>query len=378
MQKNIKITNTTIFLLLMFPMFLISSFNSNSLELKILGVLSILFLFGISALLLFRHLLLEKSINVNIFKLIIPILLLSIFFTLSYFVDPNSTGAGNLFKFFGAMCLFLFFSYIEWTKIRIKITFLFSILMLVIMPFFTDLAFSGPHYAFILFFVLMSNTNTILKFIISIICLYIIYLTDARAVLLLVFGAAITYLLWNLISKNRVFFYAYFIGVITITMSFIFIYPRLIYFQWFQSLNLWAIKVTGARLNSGRDIIWAQLTDAILLKPFLGYGLGASTKDVIDANLSAHNLYIQIAFQSGLIALFLFIALTFTIWSIYYISRKERITRLSASFFVGILIYSSFEVILIQNKMDTATMFWLIISIGISMSIHRRKPKLPA
>src|SRR5690606_34902915 len=124
---------------------------------------------------------------------------------------------------------------------------------------------------------------------------------------------------------------------------------------------------------SGRDILWKEITEAIKQKPLLGYGTGIQPSQVVGIDISSHNLYLQTALQNGFIGLFLLLLIFFVIWMAYFKSKKEYMTRLSASFFIGILIDQSFEVALTQNKMDNALMFWLIISVGISVSLNKVK-----
>ena len=125
---------------------------------------------------------------------------------------------------------------------------------------------------------------------------------------------------------------------------------------------------------SGRDRIWDNLIDVINTKPLLGHGTGVLPLDVAGISLSSHNLYIQTALQNGWIGLALLLLLFYMIWLSYFRSKDLYYTRLSASFFIGIMVYQSFEVVLTQNKMDTALVFWLIISVGISNSIYKKQP----
>jgi len=156
-------------------------------------------------------------------------------------------------------------------------------------------------------------------------------------------------------------------------LSFIFVYPKLIYWSKFPVVSEFVYTYTGKRLLSGRDRIWEQLTELINKKPILGHGTGTIPEDVIGISLSSHNLYLQTALQNGYLGLSLLFILFFIVWKSFWHSRKEYSTRLSASFFIGILVYQSFEVVLTQNKMDTALMFWFIISIGVSNSINHVK-----
>lgn len=374
MQKAIQLNNITIFIILLFPIILLSSLN-NVESLSSIGILAIFLILGISVMLLFRNILITSSVNKYIFKILIPTALLTIVMLIGTLTLPTTNSLLNLGKFFGSMCILMFFSLINWNSFRITIAYRLSLCLLIILPIIGELRFTGPQYVFVLFFVLISNTNKSFKFILSIICVYLIYLSEARALLVLLATMCFTYVFWKTISKSLIRFKLYFFSIAAILLSFIFIYPKAVYWQSFEKLNNLSLLYTGQRLNSGRETLWETIVSYIMQRPLLGYGTGASPANVTGLSLSSHNLYIQISFQNGLIGLALFFIILYAIWKIYYVSKDNQLTRLSASFFIGIIIYSSFEVILIQNKMDTATMFWLIISIGVSSTIYRNKLK---
>src|SRR5690606_25982864 len=162
----------------------------------------------------------------------------------------------------------------------------------------------------------------------------------------------LTLFFWKTITKNIKLFKAYFMTAIAAIISFVFLYPNLIYWSKFIYLNDWSIRYTGQRLMSGREILWQNLTQYIVDHPFLGLGTGILPSDILNTTLSSHNSFLHIALQNGFIALFLFFLILYTIWKSYFHTKDNRLTMLSAAFMIGILAYSSFEVVLTQNKMD--------------------------
>ena len=65
---------------------------------------------------------------------------------------------------------------------------------------------------------------------------------------------------------------------------------------------------------SGREDIWLALIELIKQRLLFGYGASASPQQFLPIGLSSHNLYLQIALQSGLTGLALLILLFWNIW----------------------------------------------------------------
>jgi len=126
----------------------------------------------------------------------------------------------------------------------------------------------------------------------------------------------------------------------------------------------YSLNFTDKRLLSGRQYIWEILMSYIYIHPIIGYGSGTLPREFINMNLSAHNLYIQIALQVGLSGLFIFIMLLRSIWLTFYIAANNPKVRLAGAFFIGILANQSFEVGLIQNNLSDGLISWLILGIG--------------
>jgi O-antigen ligase len=366
---------TTLFMLIgIFLMIYFSTFNTTSISLKPIGLASISFVLLGSVYLLFFYLLFQKKISkIQLFVLIAAIPFISSLF-IGLFNNPSSRGLIALFQFVTVIGFFLFTSLIQWDEKKIKLARRISItLFLVILPLTADLSLIGAYIAFALFFILLKRKSFFTNLILSLISILLIYLTEARAVFILLLAAGVTYFFWNKISKTKLRFVLFFIIIMTAIMSFIFIYPNLIYWSNFYIINDYVRMYTGGNLLSGRNTIWLTLLELINQKPLLGYGTGVLVGDITEFALSAHNLFLQTTIQNGYVGLTFLIILFFVIWLQLFKSKNEYNTRLSAAFFIGILVYQSFEVVLTQNKMDTALMQWLIISVGLSSSIYNSK-----
>ena len=80
---------------------------------------------------------------------------------------------------------------------------------------------------------------------------------------------------------------------------------------------------------SGRDVLWKDVTSAIMESPIWGYGetgyYGYVTKKVIGEDISPHNVFIEVMALSGMIGLSMWMIFWFRItWSAWYCYRKAK------------------------------------------------------
>lgn len=129
---------------------------------------------------------------------------------------------------------------------------------------------------------------------------------------------------------------------------------------------------TGKNLQSGRNRMWPELIDAIQLRPWLGYGAGAApgvTYSEAATHLSAHNLYLQTAFQVGMIGL---AALTAVLASVFLKvsaqSKHDPAARACSALMAGLLVEQSFEVVLTQNNFFLGLGCWVFFGLGSGRS----------
>jgi putative inorganic carbon (HCO3(-)) transporter len=114
--------------------------------------------------------------------------------------------------------------------------------------------------------------------------------------------------------------------------------------------------------NSGRLAIWRLTTESIAKRPALGVGVG-NFPVVLDeaiyatrAGASAHNLYLHIAAEMGLFAMFTFLYLMFWIGRKAYLltkSRKELISNYSLAvllYFTWVFAYFMTDVTLFDER----------------------------
>lgn len=377
-MKNITIDRTTTYIFAAFIL-LFMLLGLKIAEQYITLFIAILLAFSIfMTILILKH----KNINLSYVKLFFPFALFLGIYAFNY------SGALHWIIYqaiFGLICFIS--ASIVWKRDHIKT---FTNLSFLMVPFlfyysFIDKETLNPNtlggYAFLLsFFPILYFTNyaknfkATRRFFISFILLGLIFSTETRSVMLSIFFILLTYFLWNKIIKSKIIFKLFFGTVVAFCYIFTVIYPNLQnYLPNYEYLNYQMIRYTGKSIHSGRDTIWSLLIDVIKQKPFFGYGSGAVPSDYIQSSLSAHNLYLQISLQVGLIGLIIFVIFLYSVWKIFWSNRLDKKVKFSATFFIGIVTYQLSEVSLTQNNFTFALIQWLIIGVGLSFCLNKKK-----
>ncbi len=316
---------------------------------------------------------------------------IKLFFSFALFLGIyiiNYSGAAQWILYqaiFGLIC-FIGAS-IVWKKAHIKI---FSNLSFLTIPFllyfvFFDkeslnsntiggLAFLLSFFPILYFSFFAKNFKVVRWLFIFLFLTGIIFITETRSVMLSAGFILVTYFLWNLITKSKLIFKIYFGFITLFCFSFTVIYPKLDkYLPNYEYFDFQMIKHTGKSIHSGRDTIWSLLLDFISQKPLLGYGSSTLPSDFFETTLSAHNLYLQITLQVGLVGLTIFAIFLYSIWKKFWDNKLDNKTRFSAAFFIGIIIYQLSEVTLTQGNFAFGLIQWLIIGVGLSFCLNNNK-----
>jgi len=185
-----------------------------------------------------------------------------------------------------------------------------------------------------------------------------------------------TYWLWPRFSRSERLHRGYFVAVVGSLVGFLFLYTHWIEDPTFQQFDQILYTHTGKSLFSGRHNIWPLLLELWRGSPWLGLGAGFKPQRVLPYEVSAHNLFLQIAVQVGLLGLTAFLFFLLGIWKAFWRARHDRLARASGAYFAGLLTYCVFEVTLTQNNLSQALFQWLILGVGISRC--RRPGRTPA
>ncbi|WP_182914124.1 O-antigen ligase [Paenibacillus sp. 1011MAR3C5] len=202
----------------------------------------------------------------------------------------------------------------------------------------------------------------------SLITLAVLFFTGSRTALLCAAFVILTVIIWKRITRSKFLFNFYFVSIAIFGFIVTVVYPNLYkILPNFDVYNYYMIKYTGKSINSGRDQIWGVIGDIVMNKPFFGHGAGAIPVDFTNWELSSHNQFLQIALQVGLVGLAILILVLFLIWNQFWKNRNDKRVMLTASYFIGIIVYQLFEVTLTHNA-TASVIQWMILGLGLSFA----------
>lgn len=199
-------------------------------------------------------------------------------------------------------------------------------------------------------------------FIIAAINVFLVVASGARSVLI---GILVMFLAVLISKFSQKLFEKLIYIVLAGNMFFVFLYVGLSHTAFGQKLNDMSYTIFEKNLFSGRHRIWEAVIRAFLEKPLFGHGVGVRASQVAETELTAHNMYLQVLLEFGLVGFVFFILLLITIWHVLMKQQQNDVVKFSAYFMLGILVYNSFELTLFQNNYSIAVFQWLIIGFGI-------------
>ncbi|WP_430790312.1 O-antigen ligase family protein [Virgibacillus flavescens] len=229
---------------------------------------------------------------------------------------------------------------------------------------------TGVFFSCLLFFPIVAFTyvrkwGRVILAIGIIMASILVYVTSARAAMLLIITVILSRLI--LLYSSKIFSWLFY-GVIIYNGLFVLVYGLLARSSYFKELNKWSIENFGKNFFSGRQHVWGPAIDYGKDALLLGHKIGIVPKDFIEGTVyvHSHNQFLQIFLESGLVGLLSFLLLLFGIWRVYQKGIDSPTVQWSACFFLGIMIYQSVEISLFFNMSSIGLLHWFIISIGMS------------
>jgi O-antigen ligase len=166
-------------------------------------------------------------------------------------------------------------------------------------------------------------------------------------------------------NKNKYFFFSIFWFILVLNILCIFCYIAFANSDMKDWLNMLSLEHTNNNFFSGREVIWKGIIDSNKETILLGKGIGNDELSRLYIDLSTHNLYLYLYLEGGIVLLSLFYIFIFSIWKLYFRFIYDEEVRLSAAYFLGILILVNYELILLINGAIVSFFLWLVISFGI-------------
>ncbi|PER82241.1 O-antigen ligase family protein [Bacillus cereus] len=206
-------------------------------------------------------------------------------------------------------------------------------------------------------------------FCVSFLSIFLIFYSQARSIWISLTVFFVTYYMWDFLYKRKIFSRMYICIILAFCMLFSFFYPRLPEYDFALDWNRELLELTGKSLFSGRQLVWKDLLNSAMENPLLGYSFDMR----FNGGMSAHNMYLEIILQSGILGLGFLLILFYSIW--LYLCRYGHYVnaRISGAALTAIIIHQLFEVTLIQNNLAIGIMQWIIISLGFSGNLIQKK-----
>lgn len=135
-------------------------------------------------------------------------------------------------------------------------------------------------------------------------------------------------------------------------------------FEFFGQVEALVSDQTGRSLHSGRQLIWPIALEEISNKPVLGNGAGFLINSLPGSETwSAHNAYLQVGMQVGLLGLSLLLYALYVTLKNMQVRANAEVSFVFMAIWLMIVVYNCLEVSLIQNAMPIVVVQWLILGL---------------
>lgn len=180
----------------------------------------------------------------------------------------------------------------------------------------------------------------------------------------------------GLVLPRRLFSWTLLCAMIGIAVALIWFYLNINSTALGLAVNEFLFHQSGRTALSGREVLWPMIVGAIEKSPYWGWGAGKLPWDFFSTPYSAHNYYLQMTLQVGLVGLTALIIFLFSIWRRLNASEyASHYSLFASSVFFLLVIHNCTEVNMMQNQMNAAIPAWIVISCALSAATPVRKPK---
>lgn len=217
-------------------------------------------------------------------------------------------------------------------------------------------------------------------------CVLLILVSHSRGALLDMAVFAAMRLGWSSISKTKTRYWSAITFVLLSGILLVPLYVLLSFTAFGNNLNDTFRHYTGIGLFSGRNFVWPAYIYLISMRPILGYGFGDAMGSLLRMvglppdylGLSAHNLYLMTASQTGMLGVVTLLLFFGTVWWCLFQSRQSKVGAIAGSVFITMLVNEMFEVSFTQVNMYVILTAWCLIGFGIqsrSISVEDTLPE---
>lgn len=206
-----------------------------------------------------------------------------------------------------------------------------------------------------------------LKLIIMILGFFVLIVSTNRSALLTVLIFYVILLARKIFKNSKIFYRIVFICMTIFILWFIIIYPNLYGTSLGNQLEQMSRIYFNKNFYSGRQIIWKEIINAMEGKEILGYGLSMIPEKIYKTSFSSHNLYLQTYLQGGILNVAALVIFIISIFSAFISEKNIKYKAFNIAFLLGLIFHECFEVTLLQNQMNIAIIYWMIIGLIINL-----------
>jgi O-antigen ligase len=208
----------------------------------------------------------------------------------------------------------------------------------------------------------------------------LLVVSSSRASLLAAGGFFLAYAIWPLLARRPAVLKGVFLVSLALSILVIPLYIALWLSPLAPYLDQWSLSLTGQLFFSGRQYVWPVYLLVVAEAPLFGHGFAFDR--IIDpalweglpdyyTELSAHNLYLMVALQTGLAGLAAFCVFIVGIWNLLAREPARPAARIAGAAFLAFLLHEIFEVSLTQNNLIAAWPIWMLVGLALSEAHER-------
>jgi O-antigen ligase len=227
-------------------------------------------------------------------------------------------------------------------SIQLAIFFVYVLILTYINPIDkqVNLATGRNVFIFVPFFLIAFNlqNNKLLILFYIVLISYLTFISNRGSIIAVTFFF-ISYAIYPFLIKKSSLFKIYFLINIFFIIFIFYFYLAQLNNDFFTNIFR---ELFDKRLNT-RGFIWIELIEIIKEKYLFGYGSDQASNYISydgefnRKNLSSHNLYLEIVLTGGLLGLFLFLLLLFSLFNQFYSYRTNHWGRICSSLIIGLM-----------------------------------------
>lgn len=320
----------------------------------------------------------DRAIREETKKTLILFGALALVYLVGILREPDVKGLKHFSQIVFLLGVFLFFANVKlsrsvgiginlvsWIALGVMLTFAASIADQIATFDFGRKNVLGGIIYYLLMIVAISTLSDTIRWFTFPVTLIIGFFLNQRMLLALALNLVIAYSGLSIFRTRRRSYVVFLVLLIAVT-TFVITYTmpdRPVFYEWINQL---LIDTTQRSLYSGRQELWPLILVKISESPLIGHGSGATPQNLLNVELSSHNLYLQVLLQVGVLGLGVLIVLLLSIWDNMARALNIPRVRFAAAAFLSIILHQMSEVSLIQNQFAMGILQWTLIGLATS------------